>query len=227
MQITDITLLQTKRHKGETMFLPSSSSNQVFLNIPMFRRIQNIYYNLLIHSLQRHCKVFVLRIDIHLPQEIAQRVITDFNRRFIEKEKNAGYDPLYIMVREYSSEKHIHYHMGLFFDGNRTNNPYQHFQNARIVLGNICGSYGCINECNDGHRNGIMLERNTVTYNDLFEVLIQFSYLAKIKTKEDVPGKTFFYSKGPILPLGNEDVTRYFQSLFPNLTFGMTNWYAS
>ena len=201
-------------------------NNSTFLNYQMDTRIQNIYYNLLIHSLQKHCRVFIVRLDIHLPQEMDQRVIMDFNHRFIEKEKNAGYDPFYIMVREYSSEKHIHYHMGLFLDGNRTNNPYQHFQNARIVLGNICGSYGCINECNDGHRNGIMIERNAAAYNDLFEVLIQFSYLAKIKTKEDVPGKTFFYSKGPILPLGNEDVTRYFQSLFPNLTFGMTNWYA-
>ena len=72
-----------------------------------------------------------------------------------------------------------------------------------------------------------MIERNTATYNDLFEVLIQFSYLAKIKTKEDVPGKTFFYSKVPILPLTNEDISRYLQSLFPNLTFGMTNWYSS
>lgn len=209
------------------MLLQYSPNDHVFLKYQMDARIQNIYYNLLIHSLQKHCRVFIVRLDIHLPQEMDQRVIMDFNHRFIEKEKNAGYDPLYIMVREYSSEKHIHYHMGLFLDGNRTNNPYQHFQNARIVLGNICGSYGCINECNDGHRNGIMLERNTVTYNDLFEVLIQFSYLAKIKTKEDVPGKTFFYSKVPILPLGNEDITRCFQSLFPNLTFGTTNWYAS
>ena len=208
------------------MFSKSFLSNRIFLDIPMFRRIQNIYFNLLIHSLQKHCKVFVMRIDIHLPQEMDQSLIMDFNHRFIEKEKNAGYDPLYIMVREYSSEKHIHYHMGLFLDGNRTNNPYQHFQNARIVLGNICGSYGCINECNDGHRNGIMLERNMTAYNDLFEVLIQFSYLAKIKTKEDVPGKTFFYSKVPILPLRNEDISRCFQTLFPNLTFGMTNWYA-
>ena len=209
------------------MFLASSSSNQVFLNIPMFRRIQNIYYNLLIHSLQRHCKVFVLRIDIHLPQEIAQRVITDFNRRFIEKEKNAGYDPLYIMVREYSSEKHIHYHMGLFLDGNRTNNPYQHFQNARIVLGNICGSYGCINECNDGHRNGIMLERNRTPYNDLYEVLCQISYVAKRDQKDNVPGKTFFYSKVQIVPLGETDITMHFQSIFQHLTFGVgTQWYS-
>ena len=210
------------------MFSQSSLSNRIFLDIPMFRRIQNIYYNLLIHSLQKHCKAFVMRIDIHLPQEMDQSLIMDFNHRFIEKEKNAGYDPLYIMVREYSSEKHIHYHMGLFLDGNRTNNPYQHFQNARIVLGNICGSYGCINECNDGHRNGIMIERNTATYNDLFEVFIQFSYLAKTDQKQDVPGKTFFYSKVPINPLGEEDITMYFQSLFPHLTFGpRTQWFFS
>ena len=191
----------------------------------MDTRIQNIYYNLLILSLQRHCKVFVMRMDIHLPKEMFQGVIMDFNHRFIEKEKNAGYDPLYIMVRELSSEKKIHYHMALFLDGNKTNNPYQHFQNARLVLGNICGAYGCINECNDGHRNGIMLERNITPYNDLCEVLCQISYLAKTNTKEDVPGKTFFYSKVPILPLRNEDISRYLQSLFPNLTFGMTNWY--
>ena len=83
----------------------------------MFRKIQNVYYNLLILSLRRHCRVFVMRIDIHLPQEIAQGVIMDFNRRFIEKEKIAGYDPLYIMVRELSTEKNIHYHMVLFLDG--------------------------------------------------------------------------------------------------------------
>jgi len=201
-------------------------NNSTFLNYQMDARIQNIYYNLLIYSLQKHCRVFIVRIDIHLPQEMDQSLIMDFNHRFIEKEKNAGYDPLYIMVREYSSEKHIHYHMGLFLDGNRTNKPYQHFQNARIILGNICGSYGCINECNDGHRNGIMLERNMTPYSELYEVLRQISYLAKIKTKEDVPGKTFFYSKVPILPLSNEDISRCFQSIFPNLTFGTTKWYA-
>ena len=131
-----------------------------------------------------------------------------------------------IEVRELSSEKKVHYHMVLFLDGNKTNNPYQHFQNARIVLKNICGDYGCINECNDGHRNGIMLERNMTPYNELYEVLRQISYLAKTDQKQDVPGKTFFYSKVPVLPLSNEDISRCFQSLFHHLTFGMTNWYA-
>ena len=201
-------------------------NNSTFLNYQMDARIQNIYYNLLIYSLQKHCRVFIVRLDIHLPQEMDQRVIMDFNHRFIEKEKNAGYDPLYMVVRELSSTGNVHYHMVLFLDGNKTNNPYTHFQNARIVLGNICGSYGCINECNDGHRNGIMLERNMTPYSELYEVLRQISYLAKTKTKEDVPGKTFFYSKIPILPLSNGEITRCFQSLFPNLTFGTTNWYA-
>ena len=200
-------------------------TNSTFLNYQMDVRIQNIYYNLLIHSLQKHCRVFIVRIDIHLPQEMDQRVIMDFNHRFIEKEKNAGYDPLYVMVRELSSEKKIHYHMVLFLDGNKTNNPYTHFQNARIVLGNICGSYGCINECNDGHRNGIMLERNMTPYSELYEVLRQISYLAKKDQKQDVTGKTFFYSKVSISHLSNEDITRYFQSFFQKLTFGMTNWY--
>ena len=209
------------------MFLQSSSSNRVFQDYPMDTRIQNIYYNLLILSLQRHCKVFVMRMDIHLPKEMFQGVIMDFNHRFIEKEKNAGYGPLYIMVRENSSEKNIHYHMVLFLDGNKTNNPYQHFQNARIVLGNICGSYGCINECNDGHRNGIMLERNMTPYSELYEVLRQISYLAKTDQKQDVTGKTFFYSKVNIIPLGEEDITMHFQSIFPHLTFGPgTQWYS-
>ena len=202
-------------------------NNSTFLNYQMDTRIQNIYYNLLIHSLQKHCRVFIVRIDIHLPQEMDQSLIMDFNHRFIEKEKNAGYDPLYIMVRELSSEKRVHYHMVLFLDGNKTNNPYQHFQNARIVLGNICGDYGCINECNDGHRNGIMLERNMTPYNDLCEVLFQIRYVAKKDQKEDVTGKTFFYSKVQIIPLGEEDITMHFQSIFPHLTFGPgTQWYS-
>ena len=204
-----------------------NSNENVFLDYEMSVRIQNIYYNLLIQALQKHCKVFVLRIDIHIPQEIVLQVISDFNRRFIEKEKNAGYDPLYIVAREISFGKRIHHHMALFLDGNKTNNPYQHFEKARIVLRNYCGSYGEINECNDNLRNGIMIDRNSTTYNNLYEVLRQISYLAKKTQKDNVPGKTFFYSKVPILPLCNEDISRYFQSLFPYLTFGVSNWYAS
>ena len=210
------------------MFQSINSNGRVFLGYEMDERIQNIYYNLLLMSLQRHCKVFVMRMDIHLPQHLSQFYIMDFNHRFIEKEKNAGYDPLYISVREFSSEKKTHYHMVLFLNGNKTNNTYQHFENARTVLRNICGDYGCINECNEGHRNGILLDRILTTYNDLCEVLCQISYIAKKEQKDNVPGKTFFYSKVPILSLSDEDITRAFQTLFPNLNFGTgTQWYSN
>ena len=137
-----------------------NSNENVFLDYEMSVRIQNIYYNLLIQALQKHCKVFVLRMDIHIPQELVLHTISDFNHRFIEKEKIAGYDPLYIVAREISFGKRIHHHMALFLDGNKTNNSYQHFENARIVLRNYCGSYGEINECSDNLRNGIMIDRN-------------------------------------------------------------------
>ena len=193
----------------------------------MDERIQNVYYNLLLMSMYRHCKVFVMRMDIHLPQHLSQFYIMDFNHRFIEKEKNAGYDPLYISVREFSSEKKTHYHMVLFLNGNKTNNTYQHFENARTVLRNICGDYGCINECNEGHRNGILLDRILTTYHDLCEVLCQISYIAKKEQKENVTGKTFFYSKVDITPLGEEDITMYLQNTFPFLTLGPeTQWYS-
>ena len=204
-----------------------SSNENVFLDYEMSVRIQNIYYNLLIQALQKHCKVFVLRMDVHIPQELVLQIISDFNHRFIEKEKIAGYDPLYIVAREISFGKRIHHHMALFLDGNKTNHPYQHFENARIVLRNYCGSYGEINECSDNLRNGIMIDRNSTTYNNLYEVLRQISYLAKKTQKDNVPGKTFFYSKVQIIPLGEEDITMYFQSLFPHLTFGPgTQWYS-
>ena len=205
-----------------------NSNESVFLDYEMVVRIQNIYYNLLIQALQKHCKVFVLRMDVHIPQEHVLQIISDFNHRFIEKEKIAGYDPLYIVAREISFGKRIHHHMALFLDGNKTNNPYQHFENARIVLRNYCGSYGEINECNDNLRNGIMIDRNSTTYTNLYEVLRQISYLAKKTQKDNVPGKTFFYSKVQIIPLGEEDITMYFQSLFPHLTFGTgTQWYSN
>ena len=58
-----------------------NSNENVFLDYEMSVRIQNIYYNLLIQALQKHCKVFVLRIDIHITQELVLQTISDFNHR--------------------------------------------------------------------------------------------------------------------------------------------------
>ena len=183
---------------------PSTLSfNQFNLTKPMDQRIMNVCYDLLTLSFLKYSRVFVMRLDVHLPQEIAQEKIRTFNQRFIEKEKNAGYDPLYIMVREVSSQGNIHYHMALFFDGNQTRNTYSHFQNAERVLQNVIGpeynASGLIDHCNHGYRNGTMIERNDINLFDLNELLRQLSYLAKIDQKKNVHGKTFFYSRYTLL----------------------------
>ena len=78
------------------------------LDIPMNESILNTGIDVLNFSLQKHNKVFVQRLDIRFPLELQQKGIIRFNKRFIEKERNAGYDPDYIFVRELSKNKKIH-----------------------------------------------------------------------------------------------------------------------
>ena len=169
------------------------------LNIPMNDNILNAGISVRDHALQKHNKVFVQRMDVRFPLELQQKAIIKFNKRFIEKERNAGYDPDYIFVRELSKKKHIHYHMALFLDGNKTENTYQHFRNAETVLQNVIGEEysvkGLIDRCDRGHRNGIMLNRNNPNQDDMKEVERQLSYLAKEDQKKGVKGKTFSTSR--------------------------------
>ena len=73
-----------------------------------------------------------------------------------------------------------------------------------------------------------MLDRNMIYPLNLYEALRQVSYLAKIEQKDNVPGKTYFYSKIPIQELSNDDITRNFQLLFPNLFLGgEIQWYSN
>ena len=178
----------------------SDSMNNVnTLDIPMNESILNTGIDVLNFSLQKHNKVFVQRMDIRFPLELQQKGIIRFNKRFIEKERNAGYDPDYIFVRELSKNKKIHYHMALFLDGNKTMRTYEHFQNAENVLQNVIGEEysvkGLIDRCDRGHRNGIMLNRNNLNQDDIKEVQRQLSYLAKEDQKKGVKGKTFSTSR--------------------------------
>ena len=76
-----------------------------------------------------------MRLDVHLPEGTDQSKIMVFNHRFIEKEKNQGYDPAYVMTREIGEEKgNIHYHMALFLNGQKTESIKPHLDNARKIL---------------------------------------------------------------------------------------------
>lgn len=179
--------------------MKTNSSIMNTLNKPMCEKIVNTLNNLLTDYIDKHCKTFVMRLDVHLPKELQQDGITKFNHRFIEKEKNAGYDPVYAMARELSTNNNIHYHMALFLNGNKTESIFNHIKNAERVLENIVGegrkAEAWIERCNKGHRNGILLNRNDLSVHDLHEVQRQISYLAKIEQKEGIKGKRYFTSK--------------------------------
>ena len=157
--------------------------------------------NLLDNYISHHSKTFVMRLDVHLPKEMQQDKILHFNHRFIEKEKNAGYDPKYAMAREVSRKGNTHYHMALFLNGNKTKSIYWHIKNAEAVLQNVVGKEmidqkkAWIERCDKSFKNGILIRRNDPDRKDRMEVERQISYLAKTEQKEGVKGKTFFTSR--------------------------------
>ena len=170
------------------------------LNKPMYKRILKAIDNVMNDYMDRHGKVYAMRLDVHLPQETDQKMIMVFNHRFIEIEKNQGYDPAYVMAREIGEEDgNIHHHMALFLNGQKTESIYPHLDNAKTVLQRIRLAEnkegGKIDSCNREHRNGIMILRDDPDSRNLREVQRQMSYLAKIEQKENVKGKTFFSSR--------------------------------
>ncbi len=165
------------------------------LNIPMNKKILKASFKLMNNYINEHAKTLVIREDIHLPEGTEQEAIIRINKRYIEKEKNAGYAPAHIVAREISSKGKVHYHMVLFVNGEKTESTYPHFENMKKVIQNTVGPGGSVHYCNDGHRNGIMIHRDNPDLTDLHEAQRQVSYLAKTDQKEGVKGKTFFTSR--------------------------------
>lgn len=165
------------------------------LNMPMNKNILNSIDTIRDNYMDRHSKTFAMRIDVHLPEGTDQKAIMKFNHRFIEAEKNRGYDPAYVMVREVNDKDNTHYHMALLLNGQKVESTYNVFNDAKRILCNVAGPGGAINHCDNGHRNGIMIIRDDPDLRNLQEVQRQFSYIAKTEQKNNVKGKTFFSSR--------------------------------
>ena len=165
------------------------------LNMPMNKKILKTTDNLIDDFFDRHSKLFGMRQDVHLPEGSDQSLIMKVNHRFIESQRNKGYDPAYIMVREISKEGKIHYHMVLLLNGQKVQSTYYVFKDMERILNNVAGPGGSINHCDNGHRNGIMVKRDDPDPHNLEEVQRQMSYLAKKEQKSNVKGKTFFTSR--------------------------------
>lgn len=165
------------------------------LNKPMNDKILKAIDNVREDYMDRHSKTFAMRGDVHLPEGSDQKLIMKFNHRFIESQKNKGYDPAYIMVREISNEGKTHYHMALLLNGQKVESPHYVFKDMERILNNVAGPGGSINHCDNGHRNGITVKRDDPDSRNLQEVQRQFSYLAKTEQKDKVKGKTYFSSR--------------------------------
>ena len=166
------------------------------LNKPMNGKILKAIDNVMDDYNDHHSKMFAMRLDVHLPEGTDQRKIMVFNHRFIESQKNKGYDPAYVMVREIGEERgNVHYHMALFLNGQKIESTYYVFKDAERILINVAGPGGVIHQCNIGHRNGIMVRRDDPDSRNLQEAQRQMSYMAKTNQKENVKGKTYFRSR--------------------------------
>lgn len=158
---------------------------------------------------ERHCKVFAMRFDVHMPEGVATAdndLFRKFQAHFIKKEKRQGYDPAYVAVREISAAGLIHYHELLLVNGSETERIHRHIHNANEALNSTLGypagtRSGLINDCThtrDGkpQKNGILIRRKlpcqeNKAENDSFR---HASYLAKDEQKDPLKHKHEVFS---------------------------------
>ncbi len=149
---------------------------------------------------QDKSKIFFMRYDVRFPSEITipdtNEVFCKFQAGFMKSLSRQGLSPQYLAVREQSREKHQHYHVCLWLDGQKTQSIYNHINTAERLWRNqlnLQDGNGLIDDCTtsrSGERqvNGVMLRKDDPEYNqkkaDCFR---RASYLAKVNTKSNTP----------------------------------------
>lgn len=78
--------------------------------------------------LKRHCKVLVIRLDVHIPKHTKLNtnigLFVDYLKRFIQRYYSTK-DVGYIWVREIEKAKKQHYHLCVYVDGNKIRTSYK------------------------------------------------------------------------------------------------------
>ena len=157
------------------------------------------------HAINKHNKIFYMRMDVRYPKDHKEtpkdkRQFVGFINSFTKSLKGKKYDPKYLWVREQSKEKHSHFHLGVFLDGNMTQNITNHIKTAEKLWAKRLEieiddnkNNGLIEDCTkdrngNKQKNGIMIKRNNDDCNEVFDKCFEWnSYLAKINTKGYAP----------------------------------------
>ena len=154
------------------------------------------------HAEETKSKIFFMRYDIRFPlnYELSNNdLFRTFQSALMKNLSRRGLEPQYVAVREQSRERHQHYHVALFLDGQKTKNICDHIKTAERLWDRTLGlperdnGYGLIDDCTlsrDGKPqvNGVLLRRDDPNYaaqkDDCFR---RASYLAKTNTKGKAP----------------------------------------
>ena len=162
-------------------------------------------------------KIFFMRYDIRFPQDYAEQdngAFRTFQMKFVKNLSRKGLSPQYVAVREQSTEKHQHYHVALFLDGQKTQSIHNHIRTAEQLWDSTLGlpkrenGYGLIDDCTTGRNgerqiNGVMLRRDDPDMEaKKDECFHRASYLAKTNTKGYAPKgqRELFSSRIPKQP---------------------------
>ena len=149
---------------------------------------------------QEKSKVFFMGYDARFSQDDYEQAdnhsFRSFQANSMKNLSRKGLKPQYVAVREQSREKHQHYHVCLWLDGNKTQSHQNHIQTAERLWRNqlrLPDGQGLIDDCTRGRTgtkqiNGVMLRHDDPEYEmkkaDCFR---RASYLAKINTKGNTP----------------------------------------
>ena len=89
-------------------------------------------------------KIYFQRMDLRLPEgheHTNNDLFREFQSKFIKNRSRKGLKPQYVAVREQSREKHQHYHIALWLDGQKTQNIHDHIATAERLWDKTLGLY--------------------------------------------------------------------------------------
>lgn len=157
--------------------------------------------------IQRHCKVFTIRLDVRFPEDASygekNTEISKLMSRFHDHMKYHGIDMMRLYAREQNSSHNPHYHVVLFIDGSKTQNGWGIRKTVENMWSNVLGrdATGCVHLCKTHDESTGVMIRRPPSYPQIDEsseeellyiaarnaAINWSSYLAKTATKGNAP----------------------------------------
>lgn len=172
------------------------------------------------HMINQHNKVLMIRFDVRFPEgyphDGGNREISELLKRMKGYQSCIadGIDTHYAWVREQVNSPTPHYHVALFIDGSKVQNPYGILQSVESIWQGVIGIVrpGLIHFCcQDGGTGHVMLirpssvlqgpelEAQTWQFDMAYrDALHRIAYLAKTYSKGNAPYRVreYGYSQG-------------------------------